>query len=188
MSNPETPTQSEILARQGVAVTQLEQNAARLNDFMHNPAGQTVTTESGPIPTLAGLVEEIRQRAGHRRYEISWSVENLERYANEAEPFFRVVPTVKLYIDPALTGSIFRMAQPASQPIDVKITLGLVEFVVRFAANQTNGVVVSTTLTEDAMVSAGTLITCELVGNAWNASGFYMTFLALVEAPNTPEV
>ncbi len=187
MSNPETPTQSEILQRQNQAVTQLEQNTARLNDFMHNPAGETVTTESGPIPTLAGLVEEIRQRAGARRCEIAWSVEKLDRYANGAEAMFRTIHTANLYVTPDLVESHFRMAQPASQPIDIRVYWGAEQFLIHFDANATVGVIQSTTLDEVVIMPAGTVVSCELVGSGWNASGFFMTLVGLVEAPSEPQ-
>lgn len=181
MSN--TPTQSEILERQSAAVAQLEQNAARLNDFMHNPAGETVSTESGPIPTLPGLVEEIRQRVGYRRYEICWSVENLERYANLGEAMFRTIHSAPLHVTPELVGSYFKLAQPSSQPITLRVVWGTEQFEILFAANASDGVVQSSTMDMVAVMPPGTTVSCFLVGSAWNASGLHMTILGLVEAP-----
>ncbi len=180
MSNP---TQSEILERQGVAVASLEVNTQRLNDFMHNPAGQTVVTESGPIPTLAGLLEEIRQRAGYRRYEICWSVEDLERYDNGAEAMFRTAHTPQLYIKPDLAGSVFKLKQAASQPVNLRVVWGSEQFEIRFAANSDTGVVVSATITEDTLIPAGSMVEGSVIGSSWNASGLYMTLLAFLEPP-----
>lgn len=178
MSNP---TQSEILERQGAAVASLEANTQRLNDFMHNPAGQTVVTESGPIPTLAGLLEEIRQRAGYRRYEICWSVEELERYDNGAEAMFRTAATPQLYIKPDLAGSVFGLAQASSQPVRIRVIWGTEQFVILFAANATTGVVESSTITEETLVPPGTMVEAQVVGSSWNARGLYMTLLAFLE-------
>lgn len=183
----DVPTQSEILQRQSAAVGQLEQNTARLNDFMHNPAGETVTTESGPIPTLSGLVEEIRQRVGYRRYEICWSVENLERYANLAEAMFRTIHTAPLYVTPELVGSFFKLAQPSSQPLSLRLVWGQEQFVIHFAANATDGVVQSSTMEIVTQMPAGSTVSCFLVGSAWNARGLHMTVLGLVEAPTEPQ-
>lgn len=183
MSTP-PPTQTEILERQEAAVAQLEANSLRMDQFINGPASDTVSTESGPIPTLSGLLEEVRQRVGSRRYEISFSVNDLFRYANEGEALFRVLPTAVLYTDGSLSGSVWRLNTPPSgADFDLKIKVHTYEFTVRFPSGSQVGTVVASTLTSEVQLPAFPLIEGWVVGEPVGAEGLFLTLLLLADPP-----
>lgn len=177
------PTQTEILEQQKLLVTQLGVQVGTISKFLNNDAATPVVTESGQIPSLRGLIEEIRQRAGARRYEVNWSGEDLTRYAAEAEPLLRCIHTTGLYLPAALDGSYFRLATPTGQPVTLEVQWGADhKFTVTFAANSDTGVVTSDAYT-DGVIPAGTMVTVKLKGSAWTAAGLAIVMVALVDNP-----
>ncbi len=175
-------TQTEIIARQEVAVTKLEQDQTRLALFIHGTAQQTVATTGGTLPTLAGLIEEIRQRAGFRRDETAFAVESLLRYENRVEALYRRVNTKKLYFDPNLAGSYFKLAgAPSGGPIRFVLNIGANVYTITFAAGQRDGVV--TGVNNVRSIDPGSTISFYLDTTALAAYGLYMTLVARLEDP-----
>ena len=178
-------TQTELLERQERATDELELLKGVLHQFIHGTSVETVTTDAGAIPTLAGLIEEARQRVGQRRNPISYSVYDLLRYENEAEPMFMLVTDMPLWFEKNLTGSYFRLATPPSgAPIQFKLNVNGSEFLINFASGATEGTVVG--LAEDLAVPAGSLIQMHLADSSFAARGVAMTVVGLVEAPTVP--
>lgn len=154
-------TQTELLERQEAATVELETLKGILHQFLHGTAVQTVTTEAGVIPTLSGLVEEIRQRVGARRNPISYSVHDLSRYEENAEPMFALVTDTKLYFLKTLANSYFRLlTAPSGASIVFTLTINGQAFSIIFESGSTTGTVVG--VASDLEVPAGSLITLTL--------------------------
>jgi hypothetical protein len=175
-------TQTELLERQEAATVLLEAQNATLHAFLNGASNATVTTESGTIPTLSALIEEIRQRAGYRRWEIHFSVESLLRYETQAEALFRDINTRTVYLDALLAGSYFRLAAPPSgAPLVFILTVGSLSYTITFASGTTTGVVTGPAGVQT--IAAGTTFTLKLSSTALNASGFYCALYGMAEAP-----
>lgn len=175
-------TQTELLERQEAATDELELLKGILHQFIHGTAVQTVTTEAGVIPTLNGLIEEIRQRVGQRRNTINYSVHDLLRYEEEAEPMFALVTDVTLYFNKDLIGSYFRLLNaPSGAALSLKLTINGNVFAINFASGSTTGTV--TGVANDLVVPAGSLITLYLDTPAYAAKTLAFTLVGLVEAP-----
>lgn len=175
-------TQTELLERQEQATDELEALKGLFHSFLHGAANQSVVTEAGTIPTLAGLVEEIRQRVGTRRNPISYSVHDLLRYEDNAEPLFALVVDTKLWFTADLANSYFRLLQaPSGAAISFRLTINGNLYLINFAAGATTATV--TGLGAGIEVPAGSLITLTLNGPSYAAKTFAMTLVGLVEAP-----
>lgn len=184
MSNPTNPpTQQELLERQKLLLDRMEVDSGDFQKFLHGAAGETIMTDSGPIPTLAGLVEMVSQQSGARRYEIAYFAEDLTRYANGNEPLLRTLPSVAVVLHHAMVGSFFKLATPSSQKIQLTLTAGTDTFVIEFAANSTDGAVVSATITEPKVYDPGTMITLSLTSPSWTAKGLVVNILGFVQPP-----
>lgn len=178
-------TQTELLERQEQATDQLELLKGLLHQFIHGEVIATVTTEAGAIPTLAGLIEEIRQRVGLRRNPINYSVYDLLRYEDEAEPLFTLVNDIPLWFEKNLTGSYFRLTQaPSGADIELELDINGTVFTITFVSGETTGAV--TGVEEDVVIPAGSLIQLKLKGASLAAKGLAMTLVGLVEAPEAP--
>lgn len=175
-------TQTELLERQEQATDELELLKGILHQFLHGTAVETVTTEAGVIPTLSGLIEEVRQRVGQRRKTINYSVHDLLRYEDEAEPMFALVTDAPLWFNKDLVGSYFRLLTPPSGAgISFKLTINGNVFAVNFAAGSTVGTV--TGVAADVAVPAGSMITLYLDTPSLAAKTLAFTLVGLVEAP-----
>lgn len=175
-------TQTEILERQEATTIKLEVLEQILRKFLHGTSLESITTESGQMPTLAALIEEIRQRAGYRRHEITYFVHDLLRYQQKAEPLFIVPAGRQLWFNPQLAGSYFRLQQgPSGAPITFELTLGGTVATITFAAGSTEGVVSG--VAEMVSIPAGTPIQLQLVDSSLQARSLSMLILGLVEAP-----
>lgn len=181
MSNP--PTQQELLERQKLLLDRMEEDSGDFQKFLHGAAGETILTDSGPIPTLAGVVEQISQQSGQRRYEIAFFAEDLTRYANGNEPLLRTMPSVNVMLHHQMLGSFFKLATPSSQKIQLTVTADADTFVIEFAPNSADGVLVSASITEPKNYNPGTMFTLSLTSPSWTAKGLVVNILALVMPP-----
>lgn len=183
MSNPNPPTQQELLERQKKLLDDMEVQSGTLNKFLTGAAGEIIPTDSGNIPTLAGLVEMITQQSGARRYEIAYFAEDLTRYANGNEPLLRTLPSIPIVLHHAMVGSFFKLATPSSQKIQLTVTAGTDTFVIEFAPGSADGVVVSASITEPKVYDPGTMITLSLTSPSWTAKGLVVNILGFVQPP-----
>lgn len=185
MSDPNPPTQTELLEEQRRLMDELQKHINALSAFNNNAADEPVTTESGNIPSLRGLIEQIRQMAGFRTYEITWSGEALLRYASEAEPLLRCIHTRNLLVAPGLAGSYFKLATTSAQPIVLEVKWGdVAPFTVTFAANSDTGVVTGgPDVTDPIPMPAGTMVTVKMKSSAWTAAGLALAMTALIDVP-----
>lgn len=176
-------TQTELLERQEAATDLLEAQNATLALILNGAADVTVQTEAGPIPTIRGLYEEIRQRAGYRRWEIHYSVEALTRYENKLEALLRDINTRPVYLQDLLAGSFFRLAKaPSGGPIVLTLKVGTVAtYTITFATNSLNGVVTGTAGVQT--IPIGTTWELTLNGPSLAATGFHCAVYGLAEAP-----
>lgn len=175
-------TQTELLARQEAATEALETDQALLHSFLHGSAVATVTTESGEIPTLAGLLEEIRQRVGQRTLVYNFWAPDLQRYENSAEEMVVVATEKTLYYPELLEGSVFRLKEPPSgAAITFTLAINGFTYTVTFEDDSTEGVV--TGESGPITVPAGSTIELTLDGSSLNARGFYYTLVGAVELP-----
>lgn len=175
-------TQSELLERQEIATNELEALKGLFHQFLNGPANASVVTEAGTIPTLSGLVEEVRQRVGQRRNPINYSVYELLRYEEQAEPMFALVTDVPLWFTADLLNSYFRLLTgPSGSAITFNLNINGTVYVITYAAGSTTGTVAA--LGAGIAVPAGSLITLTLGGSSYAAKGFAMTLVGLVEAP-----
>lgn len=185
MSDPNPPTQTELLEEQRRLMDDLQVHINTLSAFNNNAANEPVGTESGTIPSLRGLIEQIRQLAGFRTYEINWSGEALLRYASEAEPLLRCIHTRDLLVIPGLAGSYFRLGTTTAQPIVLEVKWGTLDpFTVTFAANSDTGVVTAgPTMTDPVPMPAGTMVTVKMKSSAWTAAGLAIAMTAMIDLP-----
>ncbi|WJJ54987.1 hypothetical protein [Xanthomonas phage RTH11] len=175
-------TQTELLERQEVATNELEVLKGLFHQFLNGPANASVVTEAGTIPTLSGLIEEVRLRVGQRRNPINYSVFELLRYEEQAEPMFMLVTDVPLWFTADLLNSYFRLGTaPSGAEVKFNLNINGTVYVITFAAGSTVGTVAA--LGAAIAVPAGSVITLSLAGPSYAAKGFAMTLVGLVEAP-----
>lgn len=185
MSNPNAnpPTQQEILQRQSVILDGMEAQGAILHKFMNGSAAETIVTESGVRPTLAGVIDAVLETSGARRYEVAYFVEDLTRYANGVEPLLRAIHSVAVELDSNLLGSYFKLATPSPQPIELTVRWGDEEFPIRFAPNATDGVITVQTFEGVKTFPAGTMVTLKLDSPSWTAKGLVLVIVGRVAPP-----
>jgi len=178
----ETPlTQQALLEEQQRLVGVLNDQVATLHGFLNKPAGETVQTESGSIPSLRGVIEQIRLQSGYRTYTVDINRETLGRYAGGAEALGRIVHLIPVYVSPGLPGAAFRLGTTTAQAVDLDITWGSATFKVRFAANSDTGVVVDSSISEPTLMPAGTMVTVKVNGAVWTAAGLVMAIPAQID-------
>lgn len=184
MSNT-PPTQQELLERQKLLLDRMDLDSGVFNTFLRGSVSDTIDTDSGAIPSLAGLVEQVLQTSGARRYEIAYFVEDLTRYANGNEPLVRALPAVRLIVQPDLINSMFRLATPTSQLIQLTIEWAEENFVIEFPANSAVGNVVSSSLTSEKVFEPGDMFTLKLTSGSWTAKGLVLN-IPLSVSTNAP--
>lgn len=180
----ETPlTQQTLLEEQQRLVGVLSNQVGSLHEFLNNPANVMVQTESGPIPSLRGVIEQMRLQSGYRTYTVDVSRESLARYAGGAEPLGRIVHLVPVYVSPGLPGAAFRLGTPTGQAVEIDVTWGSATFKVRFAANSDTGAVVESSISEPTLMPSGTMVTFKVNGAVWTAAGLVMAIPAQIDLP-----
>ena len=169
-------TQTDILQRQSEAVQGLEDNAARLHQFLNGAVDDTVTTADGQeIPTLRGVIAAAREQVGFRTYEISYSVEDLLRYQRNSQALFRTLAGTKVIVPARLEGSAFSLETSTGAAVRFSMAFGtLATYVIEFAAGTNDGVVISGPEVE-VEVPKGTKIALTCTTGAYTAAGFFMT-------------
>lgn len=178
-------TQSELLERQNRAITALEAHQQTLHWFIHSDSVTRIPTENGSIPSLAGLVEEIRLRAGLRTVSYTAWVPNLNRYETGAEEMAVIVTERELYVYPGLAGSYFRLLDaPSGAPLTFGLTINDREFTITFESDSTVGAVSGPT--EGFVIPAGSLIELKMNDLGLGARGYAHTLVLGVEIPDTP--
>ncbi len=174
-------TQSEILKRQSTAVGGLEANSQRLSKFVNGRADETVQTVDGvEYPTLRGLINQMRQQGGYRTYEVSFFVNDLERYAQEAEPVLYTHVGENLVLSHNLDDSYFALRTPTGATTRYKITVGeLATYVVEFPANAAEGVVIEHP-EQDVEVPKNTSVEVTCLTSTYTSAGFSMRLKSLI--------
>ena len=135
-TNPE-----EVIERLNAAAEDTEASNLLLRQFIQGGQDEVVELDDGNIPTLRNLLEEVRNRAGSRRFNINFSVNDLLRYEMKAEPLFGAIIGEDVVVDRALSSCIFRLNTAPTADIALQITLGENRFDVVFAAGSKVGVV-----------------------------------------------
>lgn len=184
MSDNQTPpTQQELLERQKLLLDRMDLDSATFKKFLHGASGETILTDSGPIPTLAGVVDQVLQQSGARRYEIAYFAEDLTRYASGNEPLLRTLPSLAVTLHHALVGSFFRLATPSSQKIQLTLTAESDTFVIEFEPNSADGTLVSASITEPKTYQPGSMFTLKLTSPSWTAKGLVVNVLGFIPPP-----
>lgn len=187
MADEQTPpTQTEILEKQAAEIAKLTSHVATLSAFLNNDAATMVTTESGQIPSLRGVIEQIRQQAGNRVETIVWSGEDLTRYGASAEVMLRSINLRPLQITPDLAGSSFRLETATGQPVVLELNWNGNKFTVTFPANSNVGAVTAADITEVTAVPAGSMLTVRMTSAAWTAAGMALAVGGMIDIPSEP--
>ena len=181
MAETAPPTQNEILEQQAAEIARLKVQVNKLNEIINNPADQPVTTESGVMPSMRGLQEEIRQRNGNRIDAVMWSGEDLARYSGGAEVMFRSINLRPIQLDPLLSGSYFKLASTSGQPIVLEIAVDTAKWTVTFPANSNTGSVTAADITEPASFGPGSMMTMRMTSPAWTSAGMAVAIVGLLD-------
>lgn len=131
----------DIIARLEAATAGAEASELLLATFVQGQVDDLVELPDGPIPTLRGLLEEVRNRAGSRRWHIPYSVNDLTRFEMNAEPFFGIMFGENFIVDKALSSCAFRLNVAPTAEVSLKLMFGTQRFDVIFAAGSQTGVV-----------------------------------------------
>lgn len=181
MAETAPPTQTEILEQQAAEIARLKVEVNKLSEIINNPADQPVQTESGVIPSMRGLQEEIRQRNGNRIDTVMWSGEDLARYSAGAEIMFRSLNIQPISLDPNLTGSYFKLAATSGQPVVLELNVGGAKFTITFPANSDTGSVTASDLTQPSVFGPGTMMTLRMTSPAWTSAGLAVAIVGLID-------
>lgn len=131
----------EVIERLNAAAEDTESSNLILRQFIQGGQDEVVELEDGNIPTLRNLLEEVRNRAGSRRFNINFSVNDLTRYEMKAEPLFGAIIGEDTIVDRALSSCVFKLNTAPTADIALQINLGDNRFDVVFAAGSKEGVV-----------------------------------------------
>lgn len=132
----------EVIERLNEAADDTEASNLLLRQFIQGQPDEVVALEDGNIPTLRGLLEEVRNRAGSRRFNINFSVNDLTRYEMKAEPLFGAFIGEAVVVDKALSSCIFGLNVAPTSEVSLQINIGAYRFDVVFAAGSKVGTVV----------------------------------------------
>jgi len=135
-TNPE-----EVIQRLNEAAADTEASNLLLRQFIQGADDEVVELDDGNIPTLRAMLEEIRNRAGSRRFNINFSVNDLTRYEMKAEPLFGAIIGEDIIVDRALSSCVFKLNTAPTADVALQINLGEYRFDVVFAAGSKVGVV-----------------------------------------------
>lgn len=180
MAEPTTP--EEVIERLNAAAEAADDNNLILQHFIQGDATEEVVLEDGTIPTLRGVIEEMRNQAGQRRMVFTYSVNDLTRYEMKAEPLFGALLGEAVKVDKALALSLFRLNVAPTAQVSFEILAGGTRFDVVFNAGQTVGTVVNPSA-DIVSFPRGTNIEVYLTGYARSSSQLRMSLEFLIDYP-----
>lgn len=174
-------TLEEAIDRINDASEVAEDNNLKLQQFIQGAVGDQVELDDGAIPSLRGLIQQVRNQAGVRRFNITYSVNDLTRYEMGAEPLFGVVLGEDVTFSKNLGGCFWRLNVAPTQETSLKVMIGANRFDVVFAAGSHEGTVVGSP--DDLIqVDRGTQVEVSLAGYARGAAQLRLTMELLITA------